>query len=732
MYERGVMMILIIAEKPELGRSVAEAIFNNVTEKGGVIQEGNTTITWAFGHLLQLVEPEEYDAKYADRNNLDLLPIYFNKWKKVPAKDIVEKGKVKFSNKYKRDRLALIGKLLKDADEVIHCGDPDEEGQNLIDEILEYFNYQGNVLRLLVNDNLAVNIQKAYNALENNHKYEPLGNSAYARQMADKCFGLNESRLASIKLNRFLVCGRVQLPTLGLVVTRDAAIAAHEKKMYYALNAIVVEKQHGTSVRMKFKPNKDILDDDKYIYDKSVLVRIQDNLKGYDINVLNVTETEKVENAPLPYNATILQAEMNGRYGYALDETLKITQVLRDKYKAITYNRSDSQYLKEEHYKEAPNTLQYVLKNVNKDYPVDTSIKSKTFNDENVTAHHGIIPQAVNVDISKLTEKERNVYMAICERYIMQFLPGAISKVSKAAIDIPEGKLEYSCSKEVTPGWKEYFKKLDVKKNINDEKKNSYLESGTYPVELISSDIEENETKPLKKYTPKTLIEDMCAISKYVTDPQIKDVLKLKDKDKPGEKGSIGTVATRAAIIEALLNRGYLTMEGKNIISTELGKEFYNVIPGSIKSADVTAKWWLVQEEVKEGRATENAVMDAVVDEFNNHKATAYNTVINVSTQEKVFYGNCPVCGKQIYKGNGSYYCEGYKDGCDFKIYENTKHFNDVIKMTDNRVKALLAGKSIKVKLSRKDGNTYDANVIMKVNNVNGKNYFNLEVVYNK
>lgn len=717
-------MKLIIAEKPELGRSVADAIFSNAIEKNGVIQEGTTMITWAYGHLLELVEPEEYDKKYEDRKNLDLLPIYFDCWKKAPAKDVKKNGKVIISNKYKRERLKLIGNLLKDAEEVIHCGDPDEEGQCLIDEILDYFQYQGKVYRLLINDNLAVNIKKAYQTLEDNKKYRSLGNSAYARQMADKTFGLNESRLASIRLNQFLVCGRVQLPTLGLVCNRDKAIALHQKRYYYVMNVFVAEKKTGKSVNLKFKPSKKLLEDEKYIFDKSVLEQLQRNLKSYKIDILAISENEKIEPAPLPYNATILQADMNGRYGYALDETLKITQSLRDKFKAITYNRSDSQYLKDEHYLQAPDTLKIVLENIGKEYPVDTNIKSKAFNDENVTAHHGIIPQAKQIDLTKMSVKEKNVYIAICERYIMQFLPACISDVAKGSISLEEGSLEYSCSKIKTLGWKEHFKNQEEKK----EEKDLYLVAGTYPIELLIAEIVSNETKPLKKYTPKTLIEDMCSISKYVSDPRIKDILKNKDKDKLGEKGSIGTVATRASIIDALLKRGYLEMQSKNIVSTDLGKQFFELVPEEIKNADVTAKWWLIQEEVKEGKTNVNDVMKAVVEEFNKHKDKAYNTGSIAINIVKETLGKCPICGKNIYKGKGSYYCEGYKEGCDFKIYENTKRFNDQIKLTDNKVITLLNGKAIKAKLTNQSGNKYDAKLKMKINEVKGKHYFNLEI----
>lgn len=715
---------LIIAEKPELARSIAEALNVQGKEIDGVIENDCYRIISAFGHLLQLKEPEDVDDKYKDRNDLTVLPIYFKNWEKLPTKDRMILGK-KQDNSYIRKRLKKIGILLANADTVIHAGDPDDEGQLLIDEILQYFHYQGKVLRVLLNDNLKENIQKQFRRLEDNSKYIPIGNAAYARQMADMCFGISHSRLASIRLKKALTIGRVQSPTLNLVVSRDEQIDRHEKRKYFVLSGLV--KCQGHKIRFTFQPSKEFLDGENKIFDRKKLEHLYDNKKGKEVQI-HFQSKVREQQPPLPYNATELQADMNGKFGYSLSETLKITQTLRDKYKAITYNRSDCQYLKEEHYEEAPYLLPKILENLGASIPVEPTIHSQCFDDSKVSAHHAIIPQNRHLDLSQMTEKERNVYQAICLRYLIQFLPNLRKNVCKGQFQWNEyGYWDYSSSYIIDPGYQKY-----LKKEVNEELQ-PFFNAGNYLGVISSLEIEEKETNPPKRYTPQTLIKDMCSISKYVQDPKVKAVLQAKDKGKEGEHGSIGTVATRADIIDKLIKRGYLEMKGKSIQSTTLGKEFCHLLPEEIKSADTTAKWWLLQEEIKKGKDP-NLLLRLVVQDFLIHKETAYQgqSLSKQAITEKNDIGKCPICGKPVYKAKSKnkkdfvYYCSGYKEGCSFIMDEYFKRFNDVIHITDYKMKQLLAHKTIKEILTTKDGKQYDARLSLDIARVNGKNYTNL------
>lgn len=717
---------LIIAEKPELARSIAEALMVEGKEIDGVLENDKYRIVSAFGHLLQLKEPEDYDPKYKDRNNLDILPIYFKNWEKVPTKDRILFGK-KQDNTYIRIRLKKIGILLKETDIVIHAGDPDDEGQLLIDEILQYFHYRGKVLRVLLNDNLKENIQKQFQKLEDNAKYIPIGNAAYARQMADICFGISHSRLASIRLKKPLTIGRVQSPTLNLVVSRDEQIDLHKKRKYYVLTGQV--KCQGHKIQFSFKPSVSFLENEERIYDRKRLERLYLDKKGKEIRIQFQSKIQEQPPA-LPYNATELQADMNGKFGYSLSETLKITQVLRDKYKAITYNRSDCQYLKEEHFVEAPAVLSTITQNLGLTIPVDTTIHSRCFDDSKVSAHHAIIPQNRQLDLSQFTEKERNVYTSICQRYIMQFLPNLRRNECKGCFQLDEdGVWEYSSSYIIDQGYRKYFKK-EFEEEIH-----PFYNTGNYTGVLSSLNVEEKETQPSKRYTPQTLIKDMCSISKYVKDSEMKAALKAKDDGKEGEHGSIGTVATIADIIDKLIKRGFLEMAGKTIRSTQLGKEFCALLPEEIKSPDTTARWWLVQEEIKKGKDP-NLLLRLVVQDFLIHKDTAYKgqELSKQAISGKEELGRCPICGEPVYKAKTKdkkefiYYCSNYKKGCSFIVPENFKRFNDVIHITDHKMKQLLSHKSIKDTLTTKDGKQYEARLSLEIAQVKGKYYTNLKV----
>lgn len=333
-------MRLIIAEKPELGRAIADALFTHPETHDSVITEGDTSVIWCFGHMLSLKDPKDIEE---DRNRtLEQLPIYHRDWEKVIS-----------SGKEKRTR--QIGSLMKKADEIINAGDPDDEGQLLIDELIKYFNYRGPVKRVLINDNLPDKIRQAFTSLRDNRDFESLGRSANARAMADLCFGVNHSRILSATMKASMSVGRVMTPTLGLVVARDYAIENHVKQKYYDIEAVY--DVSGESAVFTFKK-----DDGSYVMDSQEADEIASALP--ESSDLSFTNAVKTSAPPLPYNQTKLQADMNKIYGYSLDETLEATQTLRDKYKAITYNRSDCQYLAEEHFKEAPEVVATALSNI--------------------------------------------------------------------------------------------------------------------------------------------------------------------------------------------------------------------------------------------------------------------------------------------------------------------------------------------------------------------------------
>ncbi|MCR0327287.1 DNA topoisomerase [[Clostridium] innocuum] len=691
------MRSLIIAEKPELGRAIAAAIDGNGKEVRGVIRKQNVIITWAYGHLLRLCEPDEYDARYKKWKKEDL-PICFENWKLVPDGN-------------KKDRVEQIMALMQECDQIIHAGDPDDEGQFLIDEILDYAQNEKPVKRVYINDNTPANIKKAFHALiDNDEKLRAVGRSAYARAVADYVVGINYSRLFSLLLRRKgMSVGRVQSPTLGLIVMRDEAIDNHVKQKYYELQSDGHIQEPDTTITFQLKPKSELLDDGKHILHRNIMEDIEREILSKPEQKVKIDEKFMDVKPPLPFNLAKLQAHMNARYGFDLSKTDQITQTLRDRYQAITYNRSDSQYLKEEHFQEADKVLPHVMNKLNETYPVDYKLHSECFNDKYVTAHHAIIPTLSDFNIAQLLPDERRVYEEICRYYIMQFLPPIRKRQLSAVIKTEYGDLRATSTYVLDEGYKKYFTP-EKEESAEDEENDSRfdLPKGTYPIKLISSEIQEKETNPPKRYTQASLIRDMTSIAKYVQDKEIKDILKKKDKDKKGENGSIGTSATRSQIVETLIKRRYVEMKGKNIISTQLGKDFYHLLPEEIKKPDLTAKWWVIQEDIKEGNADVKTLVDSVLEAFVPHLNKDYSH-LRVSGEVEIdddrpAVGICPVCGNKIVENSKGFGCVNYRNGCKFALWKEDRFFQSIEKeLTLPMAEKLLKDKYCLVKIHEQE-----------------------------
>lgn len=699
---------LVIAEKPMLARDIARAMCGRpVSESERLPISGNGfTVVACAGHLLELVDPEKVNPAWGKPWSLDVLPIEIDDWPKEPDGD-------------KADLVERIGDLLGDAECVIHAGDPDDEGQLIVDEVLDYLGYEGKVLRVYVNDNIEKNIRRAFEDLRPNEACRGAGRAAYSRQMADMCFGVNETRLATKRLGQLFTVGRVQTPTLGLVVSRDEAIEHHVSRKYFELEAQAMLKG-GTAgfLTFKFKPREDLLAGEKHLFERDMLDSLMERLEGTDAR-FSTKINEKVENPPLPYNLTVLLSDMSRRYGFPAAKTQQITQDLRDKYKAITYNRSDSQYLKEEHFTQAPEVLAQAMRNLGVSWELDYTIHSKAFNEKNVTAHHGIIPQEADAPVDRMTPDEAKVYTAIVERYAMQFLPPAVYDVSTSSFAVDEGSFTATCRRLRDAGFKSTFGH-SVEEEKEDDKGGTWVDAGEHVAERLKCRVAEKETAPPKPYTEGTLIADMASIAKYVRDPEVKAILKQKDDGKKGEHGGIGTTATRAAILEKLKERGYLEEVKGKLRSTPKARAFYHLLPPEIAGADVTARWWVIQQDVAEGKADPNDLERSVVEVFRGHQDTAY-VGAHIGPARPVV-GKCPLCGQDVVKAGNVYTCSSNKNekqedgtweqvaGCGFKLFGFCGK-----KLTEKQVSALLSGRQVPLKgCKSKAGKTFDCKVHLR------------------
>lgn len=714
-------MILVIAEKPSLGRDIADALAGEVTERNNrFIKKGNYIVTWVFGHMLTLKEPEDYDIKYK-KWSIDSLPIFFENWDLKIGEDSAQ-GR---NYESKEQRVNLIGSFLEDAETIIHAGDPDEEGQLLIDEILRWFNCTKPVMRLNTGDTTRGALTKALANMKNNSECVNEGYSAYARSIADLMIGVNMSRFFTCSNSgALLAVGRVQTPTLGLVVNRDLQIEGYEKSKYYDIFAeIDLKVAEGIkTVTAKYTYKKQKNGENERITEIDEAEKIKESLAGRQFENIKVESKTVNEDPPLPFNLVKLQSYCSSHFGYNPNEVMDITQSLRETHKAITYNRSDCQYLSEEHFKEAPKTLAAVIRNIKyKPARLDTSIHSKCFNDKNITAHFAIIPTNNKVELEKLTERERNVYLAVCKYYMAQFLPKAVKYKTKLKVDLDEKHMFAAYSTRIMEkGYLAIFKdaKLEESTVLSD------IPDGIYTGNAAEVLIEEKETKPPSRYTKATLNEDMTRIAKYVTDSEIKKMLLEKDKDKKGENGSIGTSATRSGIIDNLIVKGYIREEGKKLISTELGRELYRILPDEIKKADMTAKWWAIQEDIRSGEKPYTALTDNVLDTINHILSKDYpkiNQSVMTKTVTSKFHdvlGECPFCGGNVIEGEKGFGCSNWKEpiSCKFTIWKNQpKGMFSKTTLTAAAVKKLLAGKSVRMKkLVKNNGELFEADIELK------------------
>ena len=699
-------MKLIIAEKKELAEAIVAAIPGDKKYNGNSITVGDYITCWIYGHILTHKEPEEIDPSLK-KWTLESLPIYFPKWDKKPLPN-----KIELFNSVKE----LMH--LNQVTEIIHAGDADSEGQYLVDELLEYCSNKKPVKRLMVNDNSLGGVQKAFSKIDDNSKYISLGKSAEARAIADMVVGFSLSRYYSIINNAKLSVGRVQTPTMALVVNRDNEIKNHIKEKYYNLHLKI--NINNIDIDLKYYTKEKTTD-------KSIHEEFINKIENRSSNLV-VTKKESYRATPLPYNLSDLESDAAILFKYSAKKTMDITQNLRDKYKAITYNRSDCRYLSEEHFKEAPELIPVVAQKLNFTATFNFNEKSKCFNDKYVTAHHGIIPTGSG-NFDEFSQEEKNIYKLIAERYFIQFLEKVKIEKTEARTEIEEVIFKKSSTKILELGYTKYFKVLDDEDIENDEeieskKENdlSKIPAGEYQVEVDQSNffIEEKETIAKRPYTEATLIKDLNNIAKYVKDPEIRELLKSKDKDKKDVNGSIGTTATIPGILEGLIEKGFLTRKEEKIVSTELAQEYLKILPESLKTPDSTALWWSIQEKIARGEAKVEDLTLSVLEDVKmiiNSEHKTISSQFSKEKQEKEIIGICPKCGKIIYEGEKNFYCSGYKSGCDFKLWKKIKVFNQKeVTITKQDAKTLLnKGKILITGLTNKAGKKYKANFKLEV-----------------
>ena len=642
-------MRLYIAEKPSMGAEIAKCLTGPVQRRDGYLVTKDGIVTWAFGHILRQAEPEEYNAKYK-KWNADDLPIIPSNWKMI----IDENCKKQFN---------IIKNLIDKADEIIHAGDPDREGQLLIDEVLDYLHCRKPVKRILLNALDEESIKKANAQLRENTEFLNLKKSALARARADWLIGMNLSRAYTLAARRagkkeVLAIGRVKTPTLALVVRRERELQNFKPVDYFVIKALFAHENGEFTATWKPQDTQKGLDSENRLLDEQIAKDLiaKFNTKAEQGRITAYQKAQKKEAQRLPFSLSTLQVLAGKRFGYDPQLVLDTAQKLYEQ-KLTTYPRSDCEYLPQSQYGDSKVILHNLLGCGENQLSMwvqkaDLKIKSRAWNDKKITAHHAIIPTKVKVNLNALAEVERNIYFLIAQAYIAQFYPVHIYDQTKITVEYMQEMFTASGRTVKQPGWKELYMQSGRNKNKDNDGENSDKEeeNASLPamkkgdmVDYAAGKYEKKSTKPPTRFTSATLLAGMKEIHKYVKDAEVKK--KLKDIY------GIGTEATRASIIEDLIKRGFLQTEGrkKYLIPTQTAYMLIDALPDEMTYPDSTAVWEDYLHSLSEGEGSVEEFLQMQAKFTRDLCAKANKTVLAGENEYK-----CPRCGRGIMvKRNG-------------------------------------------------------------------------------
>ena len=629
------MQTLYIAEKPDIANAIAGYLWpSGGYKKGtGFYQKGDTVVSWAVGHLLELATPEAYDRRYARWIHYRIFP-------QVWQHEVITRSAAQFK---------VVAGLLKTADVVVHAGDPDREGQLLIEEILHYCNYRGRVQRLLINAKDDVSMKRAFESIEDNANYENLYVAGLAREQADWLVGINLTRCYTTNASKFSPgavwnIGRVKVPTLALVVNREKEIRNFKVRTYYELKAAFTKE--GIRFTALWQPDEEKvkLDEEGRLLEKQIAEAVREKVLPADGIVQKVTRKKGTEAPPLPYSLDTLQVEANARFGISPKLALSTVQSLYEK-KFVSYPRSDCNYIPWAQHKDAPRILKKLAtRNVKGAETADSKLYSKAWNDKKVTAHHAIIPTGEIPQ--QLSATEEKIYTMIAERYVMQFYPPCEFETITFGILLADELFEGSGKVILKPGFKAVFGGQSKKKTDGDtdtQEENLSLPNlikGENLGKPDAVDLLEKETKPPKRFTEGTLLAAMANIYRFM-DP------KNPNRDKMKEVKGIGTPATRDTIISELQGiRGnkqaqmpFMEKVKKELVPTELGFQLIDNVDVSLTKPDTTAEMEFALAEIAAGEGSVEKFKKDIYDTIDRN--IAYAEAHQFPGYELV---TCPIC----------------------------------------------------------------------------------------
>ena len=608
-------MRLFIAEKPSVAKAIAEELGVVRRDASSITCKDDNVVTWCFGHLLEQAEPDDYLPDNIPRTKkgkkiwrIQDLPIFPSEWIIAPRDDAGVQR-----------QLNAIGAFIKRADTLVNAGDPDREGQLLVDEVIEHFNARQSVERFWVSAVDPASIRKGLKALKKNADYAGMRDAARGRSRADWLLGMNLSRAYTLfnqpqfGKGELIAVGRVQTPTLTMVARRDYAVRNFKPQPYLTISAQLSADDKAFTAKWKPAEGQKGMDEEgKLLINLDIGKALIEKLSQEKTAAVLKAETKRKKALqPKAYSLADIQIEASRLFGYTAEDTLNICQSLYEEHKITSYPRTDCSFLPESQHADAPGVLAAIART----FPAtaaavakaDSKIKSPTFNDKKITAHHGIVPVANSVPWDHLNDKEKNLYRLIAKRYIAQFYPVHEYDATEIQFNIGGENFTAKGNVVVKKGWKALYaaapKFADKKKKDAEDDQQLPALKKDDTADVLGITGKEAQTKPPAYFTEGTLIAAMENIWRSFDDEKLQTQLK--------EAGGIGTPATRAAIISELRRKTYLEADGKILHCTNLGRSLLKKVSPQIRSAVLTAKF---EEKLKLVEKGDCNVNDFVAD----------------------------------------------------------------------------------------------------------------------
>ncbi|GAA4077371.1 DNA topoisomerase III [Amphibacillus indicireducens] len=612
---------VVLAEKPSVGRDMAR-VLNCQTKRNGYFEGAKYIVTWALGHLVTLADPEAYDPKYKQWRSEDL-PMLPDRLKLVVIRQ---------TNK----QFQTVKKLLNrnDVSQIVIATDAGREGELVARWILEKARINKPIKRLWISSVTDKAIRDGFAKLKPGNAYDSLYQAAAARSEADWYVGLNATRALTTTHNAQLSSGRVQTPTLAMIAEREKEINQFKPRKFYGIKA---ENRSGLRLNWHDQNNQG------RIFDKTKADKLLATLKGKQAKIQSIKRTEKRSFAPPLHDLSSLQQEANKAFGYSGKQTLSIMQKLYEQHKVLTYPRTDSKFLSSDivptlkdrvdacavgEYQVAARTILKSGIKANKSY-VD---------DKKVTDHHAIIPTEEPVMLAKLDDRERKIYDLVIKRFLAVLSAPYRFEQTKVEVTIAGELFSLNENNVIDPGWKMLYQ------DPGDQTRLPALKEGD-PIELTVQ-LTEGETSPPERFTEGTLLQAMENPAKYI------DTGSSKQTETLQQSGGLGTVATRADIIDKLFNTHYIESRGKHIFTTSKGRQLLELVPADLRSPVLTAEW----EDQLAAIASGQLKKDAFIKEMKRYTRTVVSEIKNTDStfkHDNITGTKCPSCGKLMLEVNG-------------------------------------------------------------------------------